>query len=381
MGGFAVKFRVRSKADGFNWALVAVYGAAQPELKLEFLADLVQICGSEQLPILVGGDFNIIRRREEKNNDNFDGRWSFMFNTIIESLDLREIELSGRKFTWANTLPNPTFEKLDRVLASVEWEQKFPLVTVQALSRGISDHTPLFVDSGEATHVGNKNSFSFELAWFEREGFLDLVAREWAKDAGGRTSIERWQNKIRNLRSFLRGWAKHLSEICKVEKERLLTLIQSLDLKAESTILHTMELNAKLEAEMRLKELLREEELKWALRAKVRKVVQGDADTQFFHMIANGKHRKKRIFQLQQDEGTILGQENLKLYITEYYKQLFGPPEDNCVSLDESRIEDVPQLAADENDILTAPFSEKEVFVAISQMKNNKAPGPKWISG
>ena len=54
MGDFAVKFRVRSKADGFNWALVAVYGAAQPELKPDFLADLVRICGSEQLPILVG---------------------------------------------------------------------------------------------------------------------------------------------------------------------------------------------------------------------------------------------------------------------------------------------------------------------------------------
>ena len=45
---------------------MAVYGAAQPVLKPEFLADLVQICGSEQLLILVGGDFNIIRRREEK---------------------------------------------------------------------------------------------------------------------------------------------------------------------------------------------------------------------------------------------------------------------------------------------------------------------------
>ena len=54
MGDFAVKFRVRSKADGFNWALLVVYGVAQPELKLDFMADLVRICGSEQLPILVG---------------------------------------------------------------------------------------------------------------------------------------------------------------------------------------------------------------------------------------------------------------------------------------------------------------------------------------
>ena len=64
--------------------------------------------------------------------------------------------------------------------------------------------------SGGATYSGNKNLFSFELAWFEREGFPDLVAREWAKDAGGRNALERWQNKIRHLRSFLRGWAKLL---------------------------------------------------------------------------------------------------------------------------------------------------------------------------
>ena len=109
------------------------------------------------------------------------------------------------------------------------------------------------------------------------------------------------------MRSFLRDWAKHLSGVYKVEKERLLFLIQTLDLKAESTILQAAELQDKLDAEMRLKELLREEELKWALWAKVCKVVQGDTNTQFFHLIANGKHRKKRIFQLEKDEGTIVG--------------------------------------------------------------------------
>ena len=71
-----------------------------------------------------------------------------------------------------------------------------------------------------------------------------------------------------------------------------------------------------------------------------------------------------------------MGHENLKLYITNYYKQLFGAPEDSFVSLNETRVDDIPQLVTDENEILSAPFSEKEVFVAISQMKNNKAPGP-----
>ena len=93
-------------------------------------------------------------------------------------------------------------------------------------------------------------------------------------------------------------------------------------------------------------------------------------------MIANGKHRKKKIIQLEQDEGTILGHENLKAYISNYYKQLFGHPEASMVTLDETVIGDIPQLQVEENDILAAPFTEKEILDAISQMKPNKAPGP-----
>lgn len=53
-----------------------------------------------------------------------------------------------------------------------------------------------------------------------------------------------------------------------------------------------------------------------------------------------------------------------------------GPPEDSFVSLDELAVGDIPQLRTDENEILSAPFTEKEVFEAVTQMKQNKAPGP-----
>ena len=97
----------------------------------------------------------------------------------------------------------------------MEWEQIYPLVSVHVMQRGISDPTPLLVDSGEATHIGNKNSFSFELSWFKKADFLEMVAREWARHVAGRSSMERWQNKIRHLRQFLRGWARNESGIYK----------------------------------------------------------------------------------------------------------------------------------------------------------------------
>jgi len=78
----------------------------------------------------------------------------------------------------------------------------------------------------------------------------------------------------------------------------------------------------------------------------------------FFHLVANGKHHKQHIFRIEQEDGIIVGDTNLKNYITNYYKNLFGQPEANNFSLVESRIEDIPQVSAEENIILTSPFTK-----------------------
>jgi hypothetical protein len=36
---------------------------------------------------------------------------------------------------------------------------------------------------------------------------------------------------------------------------------------------------------------------------KVKHIQEGGNDTKYFHLVANGKHRRKKIFQLDQDEG------------------------------------------------------------------------------
>jgi hypothetical protein len=178
------------------------------------------------------------------------------------------------------------------------------------------------------------------------------------------------------VREFLKGWAKNLSGKYIKEKERLLSIIDSLDLKAEKQPLNVVEREALNKANDSIRKLRRDEETKWAQRAKVKHIQEGGNNTRYFHLIANGKHRKKKFFQLEQQEGTIVGQENLKIYITEFYKKLFGPPESTNVSLMEDYVHDIPQLSSEENVILTSPFTEKEVCDAISEMVYNKAPGP-----
>lgn len=250
------------------------------------------------------------------------------------------------------------------------------MVSVRALTRSGSDHTPLFLDSGDHAFKGNKFHFSFELAWLKYDGFFEMVEREWKSISSGSNPMEVWQNKIRHLRQYLRGWAKNISGTYKAEKEHLLSIIDVLDTKAEYIPLDEDERKCLRDTQDSIAKLRRDEESKWTQRAKVKNIQQGGDNTKYFHLIANGRHRRKTIFQLEQDEGTIIGQENIKNYISEFYKKLFGPPAVKSCVMEESMTHDIPQISAEENSILTAVFSEKEVFEAISQMEKNKAPGP-----
>jgi hypothetical protein len=188
--------------------------------------------------------------------------------------------------------------------------------------------------------------------------------------------MQRWQNKITRLRQFLRGWAKNMNGAYKKEKQELLRKAEELDKKAESQLLSQREWDLKQSIHERTTQLLREEKIKWFQRAKTTKILKGDDNTKYFHMVANGKRRKTRIFRLKQDEGVIEGEEQIKSYITKYYKNLFGSSKVGRLSLNESLVEDIPQVTDTESEMLVAAFSEKEIREAIFQMKHNKALGP-----
>ena len=374
-GEFFIRFKVRHREDDFKFNLISVYGPAQQEYKSHFLSEIVRVCSKEALPIVIGGNFNIIRRPDEKNNDNYNDRWPFMFNAVIDSLNLREIEMTGRKFTWANHLQNQTFEKLDRVLVCTDLEAIYPHTTVYALTREISDHTPLLLSTNNPSSA-YQPQFKFELGWLLRDGFCEMVRDVWNSTLVDGSPIERWQAKIRRLRQYLRGWAKSVSGAYKKEKIAILNKLDELDKKAEITALSEGELDLKHVLNERLAELLREEEIKWYQRAKVKHLLECDANTKYYHLLANGRHRKTRIFQLEDENNIITGDAQLKEHITSYYKNLFGPSPNSHIMLDESQTDDIPQVSQLENEYLTDTFSQEEVRAAIFQMEHNKAPGP-----
>jgi hypothetical protein len=87
----------------------------------------------------------------------------------------------------------------------------------------------------------------------------------------------------------------------------------------EHTPLQPEEINIKQCLSNRLVHHLREEEIKWYQRAKTKNLLEGDSNTKYFQLIASGKFRKTRIFQLQLENMVIEGEQALKDYISSYY--------------------------------------------------------------
>lgn len=134
-------FIMKSIDDGFKWGVINVYGPVQVELKADFLRELMEIILLVEVPIIVGGDFNLVRDSSEKSTGNVNNSLVNFFNQFVSDVNLREMYRHGGTYTWTNKQISPIMAILDRVFISADWEVQFPLANARSLTRvGMWDH-------------------------------------------------------------------------------------------------------------------------------------------------------------------------------------------------------------------------------------------------
>ncbi|XP_073361214.1 uncharacterized protein [Aegilops tauschii subsp. strangulata] len=236
-GEFFVSMEVFERALNFKWEIIAVYGPADHRRSEAFLAELRRKVTSAQLPVVVGGDFNLIRTEEDKSNNLVNFPRMQMFNDYIANMGLRELDRVGARFTWTNRQVDPTRSVLDRVFAYPEWDIRCPLASLWAITRIGSDHVPLLLSS-EDERPPLRPRFRFETFWLRQPGFTAVVVARWreARDAPHRalSAVDSWHFCAERSRQFMKGWGANVGrDICE-RKKALLEGIQALDLRADA---------------------------------------------------------------------------------------------------------------------------------------------------
>lgn len=382
VGVFFLAATIKHRASGLSWVIVCVYGPADHSRSAEFLLELTNLVEAKRavnMPLIVGGDFNLIRSGADKNNANIDWTRVSLFNNAIAAAALREAARTGARFTWTNKQMQPVRSVLDRVFFTPEWEVLFPLCTLVAETRIGSDHVPLIFSSGE-DYIRRSPRFYFETAWFESEGFAQLVFDRWllirAQLGPQRGPAECWTTAAGKLRAFLRGWGANHGSESKRERARIVDEIATLDAQADRRPFSEGEWAHRYALENQVLAILRAEEEYWRRRGGVKWVTKGDANTGYFHAYANGRKRKCSILRLQSDNGLLLTQEDIVAHIYEFFVGLLGTAEDKTLCLREDLWDPTERVSQEENEGLVMSFLPEEIDMALADMKTDTAPGP-----
>jgi endonuclease/exonuclease/phosphatase family metal-dependent hydrolase len=93
------------------------------------------------------GDFNLIRSPSYRNKPGGNLNEMLLFNEAISNLDLVEIPLKGRKYTWSSMQSTPLLQRLDWFFTSHSWTSSFPDTIATPLAMTTSDHVPYVISN------------------------------------------------------------------------------------------------------------------------------------------------------------------------------------------------------------------------------------------
>ncbi|EEC79287.1 hypothetical protein OsI_20089 [Oryza sativa Indica Group] len=262
----------------------------------------------------------------------------------LEDCQLHDLGFVGDAFTWRNhhhLASNYIKERLDRAVANGAWRARFPLVRVINGDPRHSDHRPVIVETGatKKQQWGQPLEImqKFEARWLEEEECQARVEEAWANALEGR-----------NWRSAGRSQAL------------------------------TGKLTENMCCGTKLERLLDQQHIYWKQRAHSTWLTKGDRNTKFFHAQASERKKRNTIQKLQDGHGGLVAGNQLKSFILNQHQQLFRS--NGCSQMDAVLQCVQARVTPERREGLAAPYQREEVWVALKDMGDLKAPGADVIS-
>ena len=141
---------------------VNVHEPNSPVERKDTCSKLQNLVSKEEVNWCLFGDFNEVRKVNERLNSNSNKKDMEDFNAFIEKGGLIEIPMFGRKFTRVSD-DRTMFSKLDQFLMTHKFRSLWRNLGVNVLERRWSDHTPLLL--GEDWSDYGPTPFKFFDIW------------------------------------------------------------------------------------------------------------------------------------------------------------------------------------------------------------------------
>jgi hypothetical protein len=323
----------------------------------------------------VAGDFNSVSKREDRRGVSQEASLNLTtemreFGDFIEEMELVDLPLLGRKFTWFH--PNGrSMSRIDRVLVSEEWLNVRGMSSLWVLPRDISDHCPLLLKNN--VFDWGPKPFRFNNSWIGHKDFKSIVEETWRNQ-----DVNGWMDfilkeKPKSLKFRLKEWSKEEFGGLEARIICLIDDIHDLDTRCDLVGLSDSKVNLRKLKFSDLWKLLRYKEALLFQRSRSKWIREGDANTRYFHGCVNARAKRNAIVALKFGDEWLDSPPLVRTAVENFFANHFSAPD-----LVRPRLDGVvfPMLSVEENDSLSAPFTSEEIELVVKESDGNKSPGP-----
>lgn len=323
---------INFKAEGEDpWWFTGIYGPHLDAEKPAFLEELREVRGHCHGPWLLAGDFNMIYSSEDKNNANINRALMGRFRRLVNDLELKEIPLLGRRYTWSNERSSLTLVKLDRVFCTTDWEDIYPDNVLQSHATTMSDHCPLIL--GLKDGFGGKKQFHFESYWSQLAGFRETVEKSWVQPAPTMCPLGCISTKLKRLTRDLQSWSAKKVGHVKTQLQLAREVLHRLEVAQDARTLQPGEDWLRKQLKKHCLHMASLERTIARLRSRVKHLKEGDANTSYFHKQAAYRKQKNFIARLMDGDLVVTSQEDKHKVMFDFYEQLLGTAPSRASSL------------------------------------------------
>ncbi|KAL6570156.1 hypothetical protein OROMI_014670 [Orobanche minor] len=322
--------------------LTVVYGRNTKIQRRDLWDDLLSV-SQNQVPWMVGGDFNIILQPEEKKGGAGPIQSDMdEFNDCLLNCNLHDGGFTGTPFTWYR--------------AGV-WQR--------------SDHNSLFCNFNQSISTP-KAAFRFQNMWVKHHLFLPTVKESWDIYSNSRGMLK-LVDKLSRLKYTLKEWNKFqfgniFTKIDRAEYEVEVAENVFDQNPCPTNLIHLNKINANLTL------LLSMEEDFWKQKANMKWMVEGERNSKFFHSIVRKKRQNFFLHRIRDRGNLISDPEEIKFSAIKYFSECFADPNPFLEDVDPTLIPNI--INNDQNKMLCANPTFDEIKNCIFQMNGDSVAGP-----
>nr|GEY59203.1 RNA-directed DNA polymerase, eukaryota [Tanacetum cinerariifolium] len=252
--------------SGVKLLIISVYAPrefSETKMLWDYLGQVITKWNGD---VIVMGDFNEVRYKNERYGSVFHAHGVDAFNSFISNANLQDIPLGGCAFTWCHKSASK-MSKLDRFHMSEGLLSANPKFSTITLDRYLSDHRPIMLR--ESFHDYGPIPFRSFHYWFEIDGFEEMILKCWCISPAIEVNpMLKLMYKMKFLRKRICEWNGNATNGMLYKRREIIKVIQEVD---------------------------KVDNMEAAQKAKIKWAIEGDENTKYYHGILNKKRNQLAI--------------------------------------------------------------------------------------